>query len=140
MQQEQQKKSLVRIIGTDIVGIILLILVPFLGPIPGPGGIPLLLTGLGLLASNHAFARRWLLYVKKHSDSLREIAFPNITWIMWAWDGLAVILMVGGIWVSVSADSVFLKGLSVSAMASSTTILLLNRNRSDYFEKKFLKK
>ncbi len=135
-RKEEKKNSLIKIIGTDIAGIVCLILVPILGPLPGPGGIPLLITGLGLLALNHEFARRWLHYVQKHSKSVRDIVFPDVTWIKWFWDITAVLAMVVGIWINFYAEWWLLKGLSIGIMASSTTLFMLNRDRITWLDNK----
>ncbi len=134
-ENEKPKNSLIKIIGTDIAGIICLILVPILGPLPGPGGIPLLVTGLGLLALNHEFAQKWLRYVKKHSDSIREIVFPDVTWIKWAWDIFCVVLLCVGLWLNFTAEWWLLKGLSVGIMAGSSTLFMMNRDRISVLDK-----
>jgi hypothetical protein len=53
-----------KLVVLDILGVLLIIAAGLIGWIPGPGGIPLLLAGLGLLAINHEWARRWLKRVK----------------------------------------------------------------------------
>jgi hypothetical protein len=131
-----QRRSIIKIIITDILGILCLLLVPLLGPLPGPGGIPLLLAGLGLLATNHEFAAKWLHYAQKHSESLRHIFFPNTPIIQWAWDIGVIFLLVGGTWLNVVTDNWILKGISIGIMALSTTIFMLNRNRITWFDKK----
>jgi len=131
-----KKNSKLKVILTDTAGVLCLMLVPFLGPIPGPGGIPLLLAGLGLLALNHDWADRWLGYAKTHSDSLRTIFFPNVTWVKWAWDIFSVSLLSFGLWLSFVGEGWFIRGLSVAIMASSTTIFVLNRGRIIWLDKK----
>lgn len=118
-----------KVLATDTLGVLLLMLVPFLGPLPGPGGIPLLIAGFGLLAVNHDWADGAILYVKKHSESLRSVVFPNITWVKWAWDVFAALLLIGGTYLNFVAENWFIKGLSIGIMASSTTLFMLNRNR-----------
>lgn len=133
--------SLLKVIMTDLAGVGCLALVPLLGPIPGPGGIPLLLTGLGLLAVNHEFARSWLRYAKKHSKSLSDIVFPDVTFVKWAWDIVALLVLGFGLWLSFNSEWWLLEGLSIGIMASSSTIFMLNRDRitklEEYFKKRF---
>lgn len=133
MSKKSQKKrddDFLHVLLTDAAGVGLLILVPILGPIPGPGGIPLLVAGLGLLGKNHAWARKWMYYVKKHSDSVREIIFPEIKWIQWAWDFVALIVMGLGVWGNfVYEDHKLLKGLTIVVMAGASTLFMMNRNR-----------
>lgn len=131
-----RKKNLIKIILTDTAGVLCLLLVPLLGPVPGPGGIPLLLAGLGLLAINHDWADNWLKYAKKHSDSLRTILFPNISWVKWIWDIFAFSVLLGGTWMNFVAVGWFLQGMSIAIMASSTTIFIMNRGRIIWLDEK----
>lgn len=135
-----QKNPLWKIIITDIAGVFLLILVPIIGPLPGPGGIPLLLTGLGLLSINHERPQRWLHYARKHSKSVRDIVFPDITWVKWSWDAAAFLLLVGGTWLNFAAENWFWKGISIGVMASSTTLFMLNRDRIAWLDNKIRRK
>jgi hypothetical protein len=118
-----------KVLATDTLGILLLLLVPLIGPLPGPGGIPLLLAGFSLLAINHDWADGAIAYIKKHSVSLRHVVFPDIPWVKWSWDILSVVLLVGGTYLNVVAEYWLLKALSIGIMASSTTLFILNRNR-----------
>lgn len=135
-----RKNPLWKIVLTDIAGVFLLILVPIIGPLPGPGGIPLLLSGLGLLSINHERPQRWLHYARQHSKSLRDIVFPDITWAKWAWDATALLLILGGTWLNFIAEGWFLRGMSIAIMASSTTVFMLNRDRIVWFDKKIRRK
>lgn len=130
------RKNVIKVILTDLAGIILLILVPFLGPLPGPGGMPLLIAGLGLLAINHDWADNLLHKAKLHSDSLRRIVFPDITWIKWFWDVFAVAALSIGVYLSFIVDGYFLRAVSVVIMAGSTTVFIMNRNRITWLDKK----
>lgn len=125
-----------KVLATDTLGVLLLLLVPVVGPLPGPGGIPLLIMGFGLLAINHDWADGAVEYIKKHSESLRNVIFPNITWVKWSWDLFAVLLLVGGTWLNIiAADNWLLKGMSIAIMASSTTLFMLNRDRISWLDK-----
>ena len=138
-KQPQKPHSLLKVVATDLAGLACLALIPFLGPIPGPGGIPLLLTGLGLLAINHEFARKWLFYAKKHGQSLSSLLFPDVTWVKWAWDILALLILGSGLWLSFQSEWWLVRGLSIGIMASSTTLFMLNRNRLLKIERLFKK-
>ena len=135
MSQTKRKNPLWKVILTDSLGVICLILVPFIGWLPGPGGIPLTIAGFGLLAVNHDWADDAVNYVKKHSESLRSIVFPDITWVKWAWDISVLLLLIIGTVINLLADHWLLKGLSVAVMAGSTTIFMLNRDRLIWLDK-----
>ena len=135
MARKQNGNPLIKVILTDLAGIGCLLLVPFLGPLPGPGGIPLVLAGFGLLAANHDWADNAIHYVKKHSESLQNIIFPDRTTIKWAWDIFALLLFSAGLWANISLEHWLLKGLSIGTMAGASTIFMLNRNRITWLDK-----
>ncbi len=59
----------------DIAGVFLIILSGLTGWLPGPGGIPLLIAGLGLLSINHDWAQRWLEFIKEHGLKVTDKLF-----------------------------------------------------------------
>jgi len=124
-----------KVLATDTLGVLLLLLVPFLGPLPGPGGIPLIIAGFGLLAVNHDWADNAIIYVRRHSESLRAVVFPNITWAKWSWDLFALVLLSFGTYLNFTAEHWLMKAISIGIMASSTTIFMLNRGRIDWLDK-----
>lgn len=134
-KQGKRKNSVIKIILTDALGVLCLLLVPFLGPLPGPGGIPLLLAGFGLLATNHDWADNAVHYVKKHSESLQHVIFPNITWVKWSWDIFVIMLLSGGTWLNIAAEHWFWKAFSYGVMAGASTIFMLNRNRLAWLDR-----
>lgn len=135
MARKKNNNPLYKVILTDMAGVGCLMLVPFLGPLPGPGGIPLILAGLGLLAANHDWADDAIFYVKKRSTSLRKIVFPNVTWVKWSWDLFSLSLISFGTWLNIIAEHWLLKGVSIGIMASASTIFMLNRDRLDWLDK-----
>lgn len=128
---------MIKVILTDALGVLLLILVPFFGPLPGPGGIPLLLAGLGLLSVNHERPRKWLHYVRQHSESLRNIFFPDKTIVKWAWDIAALLIFCVGLGLNLNTEGWLLQGFSIVVMAGSTTIFIFNRNRIEWVDNQF---
>lgn len=117
--------------GTDIAGYTCLILVIPVGWLPGPGGIPLLIAGLGLLSANNQWAASLLEYVKKHSTTLRDIFFPKNKKIELAWDIGLISIFFLAFYFSVTADEWYIKALCTAVAAGSTTALLFNRSRLD---------
>jgi hypothetical protein len=94
-----------------------------------------LLTGLGLLAINHDWADDMIHYVKKHSENLEKMIFPNVTWIKWAWDLAAAAMLIIGVFLNITAEWWILSALSYGIMAGSTTLFMLNRQRLAWFDK-----
>lgn len=135
MARKTNGNSLLKVILTDLAGVVCLILVPILGPLPGPGGIPLLLAGFGLFAVNHDWADDAIVYIQKHSQNARTVLFPDKLWIKRAWDAFAITLLVGG-WITHAYSEFWLvQGLAIGAMAGSTTIFIMNRDRITWLEK-----
>ncbi len=56
--------------GLLAVGVIFLIITPFLGALPGPGGIFTFAIGLGLVLQNSAWARRRYVRFKKQQPKI----------------------------------------------------------------------
>ena len=135
MAKKNPEAHWLKVIATDSLGVLLLLLVPLLGPLPGPGGIPLILAGFSLLAINHDWADGAIAYIKKHSVSLRHIVFPNIRWVKWSWDIFSIVLLVSGTYINAVADQWLLKAISIGILASSTTVFILNRNRINVLDK-----
>jgi hypothetical protein len=135
MARKQNDNSLAKVILTDLAGVGCLILVPILGPLPGPGGIPLLLAGFGFFAVNHDWADDAVHYIKKHSESLQSVIFPDKTLIKWAWDVTAVLILVTGALMNIYAEHWFFSAMSYGVMAGSTTLFMLNRNRLAWLDK-----
>ncbi len=131
----KRKNPLWKVIVTDIGAVILLLLVPIIGPLPGPGGIPLLLSAFGLFAVNHDWADDAIHFIKKHSENLQKVIFPDIAWVKWAWDIVSTLVLLGGIWLNTVAEYWLFEGLGIGIMAGATTIFMLNRNRLAWLDK-----
>jgi len=119
---------------TDIAGYSCLVAAPLIGWLPGPGGIPLILTGLGLLSINNPWAKRLLHYVRQRSESLSDTVFPNKPIFQWAWDIFAVVLIAVGTLISVYSDNNFVRASAVAFYATATTLFLLNRRRLKWLD------
>ncbi len=62
----RQSRSSLRIyrVGVAVVGTVLVVLGFLSGPLPGPGGIPLVLLGLAVMASEFVWAERLMVFFK----------------------------------------------------------------------------
>lgn len=129
MAKNNSKNPLWKVILTDFIGVLCLVLVPILGPLPGPGGIPLLLAGFGLLALNHDWADDAVSYIKKNSENMRKIIFPEKRWIQRLWDMFVFLMILAGSWINVYAESWLLSMLSIAPFTVAGTVFILNRNR-----------
>lgn len=126
----------VKRILTDIAGYSCLVAAPLIGWLPGPGGIPLFLTGLGLLSINNEWAKRLRHYVSERSQSLSTIFFPDKSVFQWSWDIFVIILLFSGTLISIYSENNFVRASSVAFYASASTIFLLNRRRLQWLDKK----
>ena len=133
------KHSLGKRIALDALGILLILISPIVGLLPGPGGIPLILAGLGLLSINEPWAQRWLHYVRENSEGFRQIFFPDNKIVQWAWDLFVVALIVAGTLINIYLEGSWLKYLSIPMFAATTVIFLFNRHRMRWIEKKIRK-
>ena len=133
-------KSRTKRILLDIAGFGLMILAPFLGWLPGPGGIPLFLAGLGLVSINHKWARDLI----KDFD-VRRVEFTD-KFLMAGWVFslfvdlvcISIILVVG--YVAFTADALIVRAVAVGMTSFALIIILSNQKRLDRIVAKMKKK
>ena len=125
---------------TDMAGYGCIIAAPLLGWLPGPGGIPLFLSGLGLLSINNPWAKRLLHYVRKRSESLSDLVFPKNSFVQWSWDITVICLITAGTYINISVESNLWQAISIILFAMSTTLFLLNRQRLQWLDIKLRKR
>lgn len=118
----------VRVLLTDLAGIGLIILSVLTGWIPGPGGIPLFLAGLGLLAINHAWARRWLRQLKTHGLAVANAFFREHRGLMIAYDLIALLLVATGVTILIHVHG-GIKALAIMAIFLGLSLFFGNRKR-----------
>lgn len=75
------------------VGVALMVIAALTGWLPGPGGIPLFLIGLAVLASEFEWAHRLLQWVKRKFHDLRQWGARQPVWIRWV-SGLGTLALV----------------------------------------------
>jgi len=131
------KNSYLKRIFIDVAGLLIVILSLLIGWLPGPGGIPLFLAGLALLASNHKWARKWLHHLKKHSNNLADLIFRDHTYIKLAYDLIAISLIILVIILFGTVTHSLLKGALLWLGFLSAAVLLFNRRRGQRLNKFF---
>ena len=118
-----------RALVIDILGVLMLIGAVLFGWLPGPGGVPLLLGGLGLLSINHEWARKLLQEVKNKGNSLYDIFFPNNAFIHWLYDLLGVGIAVAAIYIISLETRNFIQTIAIAVVFVSVGLLATNRRR-----------
>jgi hypothetical protein len=113
----------------DVLGVLLIIAAGLTGWLPGPGGIPLLILGLSLLATNHAWAERLLLRVKHGGNKLADQLFDAHPVVKLAIDLVGILLIAGGVILLVQATRSLVYSAAISLLLVATVLLLGNRRR-----------
>lgn len=129
-----------KIVIFDSLAVICFIGVILFGWLPGPGGLPLFLAGLALLAVNHDWAERWLETAKHKGKSFKKTLFPNIPWIRHTYDVVSIIIFVVATYALFSTKNKLIRGLSVPIASFSFFVFLINRERLDKLSNIFTKK
>lgn len=94
-----------RILLTDALGILLMITAPLLGWLPGPGGLPLFIAGLSLLAINHDWAKKLLDSMRKHSGAVLRKLMRKIKLEQLLYWGFVLLAIGFGVYTLLTNDS-----------------------------------
>lgn len=113
----------------DAAGILLIIGAGLLGWLPGPGGIPLLLAGLGLLAINNKWAENILIKLRDKGEDLVILTFPKNKKIQLLHDLTSFILISLGITLFIYVPSKFISLMGVPVAILGISEFLFNRDR-----------
>ncbi len=116
-------------IAVDILGGLLIIASVLFGWLPGVGGIPLFLAGLGLLATNHEWARRLLHRVKDTGTSIVKTIFRDHPVLVMVYDVAAIALLVTAGLTLGAADGNLGRGFASIMAFFGIGLLIGNRQR-----------
>jgi hypothetical protein len=122
-------KHRVRVIAVDILGFACIIGAVLLGWLPGPGGIPLLIIGLSLLANNHEWAERLLAKVKAEGVHWFYKIFDGGPKTRWLIDVITIGVVAVSVIFLMSATRSVLKTAAISLIIASIFMFLSNRRR-----------
>jgi Putative transmembrane protein (PGPGW) len=122
------KRPLIKRIATDSLGVLMLIGAILFGWLPGPGGIPLALGGLGLLSINHDWAKKLLINIKDRSSTLYDIFFPDNKLVKAAYDIIGLLVAGFAIYLLLQSTG-FVVSLAVVMLFIGLGLLLTNRRR-----------
>lgn len=114
---------------TDAAGYLLLLAAVATGWLPGPGGIPLALAGLGLLSINNEWARKIRQCLLDHGGKIVQIMFPPNRLVQWLYDAVVVLLLALVAVLAWRHAALWQLSLSVALFFIAVAIALLNRDR-----------
>jgi hypothetical protein len=113
----------------DIVGMFLIILSPFLGAIPGPGGLIVFFAGLSILAVHNDWAKNLLVWARKNVSSLLDIVFTENKNVQIAHDCIGIVALISAIISILMLKPPLLYILPTMLTAMGLFWLLYNRKR-----------
>jgi hypothetical protein len=122
-------KQRVKTILIDILGFTLILASLLLGWLPGPGGIPLLIIGLSLLANNHEWAERILNKVKVEGVRIFDKLFDGSPRIRLLIDVVTVLIIAGAVLLVNIATRSVIKTAGISLIIAATFMFFSNRRR-----------
>lgn len=99
------------------------------GWLPGPGGIPLFIVGLSVLAINHEWAERYIDLLKKYADKLGDLVFVDTPWVQVAYDLLGPLFIATGLTFAWQHTALWQISAAVFCVCFGLLLFLGNRNR-----------
>jgi len=97
------------------------------GWLPGPGGIPLFIIGLSLLAINHEWAERYIRLLQKYANMIGDIIFIHRLRVMY--DLLSPTLVIWGIYFVLDVNFSLSRTIGIFMIFLGIVIFFCNRNR-----------
>ena len=134
------EKKHIRRIAIDIAGFGLIIISPFVSLLPGPGGLPVFIAGLGILSLNYDWAKRILEnFEQRYKDFVDKHLVKNKK-VSRLIDLLCLIIIATGIFILLNAQALIFRSLSNSFISFGTIVIISNQKRLDKFMKKVKRK
>lgn len=110
------------------------------GWIPGPGGIPLALAGLALLAVHNSWAQRLHSYVLDRGSALSKLVFLENKPLQLAYDIMVSALLIIVALLALEHGAIWQVGLGAVLFCLAVFIGLMNRSRYDRLKAKLKRK
>lgn len=136
---KRANRSFVKRVAIDIAGFGLMVASLLLSPLPGPGGIPLFLAGLGILALNYDWAENLLKNFEKKRLKLVEKYLVTNKKVSRAIDIACLGIIVAAIFLFVHQDHIIFKILSIASGSISLFVIVSNQKRLDRLFARFQK-
>ncbi len=126
---KQRNHGLVKRIAIDIAGFTMIIASPFLGWLPGPGGVPLFLAGLGVLSLNYEWPERILKSFDRTRKELTAKYLVNNPRVSLSVDLVSGLLITTGVYLIITSASTPPRLIGVGLFTAGIVLLFSNRNR-----------
>ena len=123
-------------ISIDVLGFLLILIAIPIGWLPGPGGIPLIIIGLSLLATNHEWAEKLLEQVRAHGISLSNKIFNNDPRMKWLLDVVSIGFITAAVLLITMATGSLTKTAGISLIVSGAVLFVGNRKRLESLKKR----
>lgn len=114
---------------TDAAGYFLILAGVATGWLPGPGGIPLVLAGLGLLSIHNKWAQELRDYLIKNGGKAVKILFPDNRYVQIMYDIIVVLLLALVAALAWQHSAIWQISLAVALFFIALLIAGTNRDR-----------
>ncbi len=140
MVTNKKQRPLYQRIAIDVAGFGLIIISPFLGWLPGPGGIPLFLAGLGLVSLNHEWAEKLLKDFDKKRVEFTEKYLMASRRVSRTIDVCSVIVLCLGVYLAFTQKEFILRGVGLACITIPLIIIFSNQKRFERISKQLKNK
>ena len=113
----------------DTAGYLLLVAAALTGWLPGPGGIPIAVAGLGLLSIHNKWAKDLREWVLENGGKILPILFPKHPVAQWTYDFVATGLFALSVYLGWRHAAIWQVSLAASAFFLAGFVALMNRDR-----------
>lgn len=129
-----------KIILLDTLGVLLMIAALLTGWLPGPGGIPLFLVGLSLLAIHHDWAQKYIDKIKDFANSIGDQIFVEDKDVQLIYDIICPPMVAGGVYLLWLHNATWQITVGIFMIVTGVTILAGNRQRIKKLRNRFKRK
>jgi len=124
----------------DLVGVAFMLLAIATGWLPGPGGIPLFIIGLSILAIHHDWAQKYIDNLRDYVEKIGKQIFTDDKDVQLGYDIVCPFIIAGGAYFLWLHNATWQISIGIFMVFTGVTLLAGNRDRFNNFKKKFSKK
>ena len=128
---KRSNRPFVKRLAIDIAGFGLIIISPLLGWLPGPGGIPVFLAGLGILSLNYEWAENLLKDFEKKRVAFVEKYLVGNKKVARTIDLLCISIIGLAVWLFLMTDNTIFRFMNIGMGSFALFILVSNQKRLD---------